>query len=62
MQEDIVYLGFVILVNDLKIDPEKVKAIFEWHTPKNMGEVISFHGLANFYLKFIWNSVMFVML
>ena len=49
MQDEIVYLGFVILFDGLKMDPKKVKAILEWPTPKNVGEVRSFHGLDNFY-------------
>ena len=39
MQEEIVYLGFVISIDGLKMDPEKAKAIFEWPTPKNVSEV-----------------------
>ena len=55
MQEEIVYFGFVILDDDLKMDLEKVKDILEWPTPKNVGEVRSFHGLTSFYRKFIKN-------
>jgi hypothetical protein len=53
---ELIYLGFVIFANELKMDPEKVDAIENWPSPKSVFEVQSFHGLASFYRKFIQNS------
>ena len=54
MKEYLVYFGFVVSAEGLKMDPEKVKAILEWPSPRNVFEVRIFHGLASFYRK---NSV-----
>ncbi|XP_048228809.1 uncharacterized protein LOC125369769 [Ricinus communis] len=47
------FLGFVVSSKGLEVDVEKVKAIREWPTPKNISQVRSFHGLASFYRRFI---------
>ena len=53
MKTKIIYLGFVFSLIELKMDPEKVKAIKEWLSPRSMFEARRFHGLACFYRVFI---------
>ena len=37
------------------MDPEKVKTILEWKTPRNATDVLQFNGFCNFYRCFIRN-------
>jgi hypothetical protein len=55
LKEELVYLGFVISNEGLKMDLEKVKSILDWPTPKCTFDVRRFHGLEIFYRKFIQN-------
>ena len=52
--KEIKYLGYVINVQEgIKMDPKKIEAITSWEPPKNIKEVRSFLGFANFYRGFI---------
>ncbi|KAI1004395.1 hypothetical protein K3495_g3815 [Podosphaera aphanis] len=52
------YLRFIIEAgHELRMDPEKIKAIKNWEAPTSIKGVRGFLGFANFYRKFIHNLV-----
>jgi hypothetical protein len=55
MMDRLLFLGFIVSSDGIRVDEEKVRAIQEWPTPGTMGEVRSFHGLTTFYRKFVQN-------
>jgi hypothetical protein len=48
-QRQIHYLGHIILEEEITVDLEKVEAIREQSTPRNVLEVRSFMGLVGYY-------------
>jgi hypothetical protein len=52
-QWEVKCLGFIISTSGTKIDPAKVATIQEWPEPRNIKDVQSFLGFANFYQQFI---------
>jgi transposase InsO family protein len=47
------YLGHIVTNEGVKPDPDKVRAIIDFPTPRNTTDVRSFLGLAGYYRKFI---------
>jgi hypothetical protein len=52
-QKKIHYLGHIISKDGIVMDPEKIEAIREWSTSKNVTEVRSFISIVGYYRKFI---------
>jgi hypothetical protein len=49
MKTELIYFGFVISENELRMDLDKVEVIKNWPSLRNVFEVRSFYGLASFY-------------
>ena len=47
------FLGHVVSENGIAMDPDKVKAMADWPTPKTTAHIRSFLGLVNYYRRFI---------
>ena len=47
------YMGLIILADGIWMGPQKVTAVLEWGSPRNLHDVRAFLGFANFYWRFI---------
>src|SRR6267154_469683 len=52
-RDRIQYLGHIISEEGISVDHEKIEAIMNWPTARNVTDVRSFMGLAGYYRRFI---------
>lgn len=47
------FLGFIVGIDGIRVDPEKVEAVTSWERPETVKGVQAFLGFCNFYRRFI---------
>jgi len=47
------YLGHYVSGEGIHVDPDKIKSIMEWPTPKNRKDVLQFKGMCEFYRRHV---------
>ena len=52
-KNEVTFLGFIVKKKGIKINPEKIRAIFKWPQPTTAKEILGFLGFTNFNRIFI---------
>ena len=52
-QRRVTFLGYVVSAEGISTDPENVRAVHEWPTPRSVTEVRSYVGLCSYYRKLV---------
>jgi hypothetical protein len=53
--QEVKYLGLIISMEGIKMDPKKITTIQNWEAPHNLNDIHAFLGFANFYHHFVQN-------
>ncbi|GJP78818.1 hypothetical protein CLOP_g9086 [Closterium sp. NIES-67] len=59
-KQELEFLGHVISIDGVKIDPKKIATIQAWKSPANLRELQSFLGFVNYVRRFIPNMASFM--
>ena len=53
--KEVEYLGHIVSLEGVKVDPNKIKAMMDWMIPKNLRTLSGFLGLTRSYHNFLQN-------